>query len=454
MFVNEARLQRNESAGVLQNFATSDVLSTNSSISLESSGIETKPLSLEHSLRKALLLIFNEPASRQCSLLQNLSARQWRRLLRWLDYSGLALYFFDRIRELRKENILSSHAASRLKQSLAENTARTHGMIAESIAIQQSFQDSNVRYANLKGFSLYPESVPRPELRSQFDLDFLVASESASIARTLLERRGYRVYSITNRSLEFKINERPCIALRDMYKHLQSWRVELHIEPDGPDNISALKNLTWREVSGFRMPALAPVELFLGQGLHAYKHICSEFFRASLLLEFRRHVLSRGNDQEFWTELADRVAGNRRAAIGLGVVTLLATQVMGEFAPKALTEWTVAALPNAAHLWVTQYGQRVVLEDFPGSKLYLLLEKELEREGIPSKRLLRDSLLPSRLPPPIIRPREGESFSERLARQRMQLKFILHRLRFHLIEGTRYIWELLAWRLIKKRLAH
>ena len=91
-------------------------------------------------------------------------------------------------------------------------------MIAESIAIQQEFQEARLSYAKLKGLSLWPSSVPRPELRSQFDLDFLVAEESAPEARKILEQRGYRLYVISGRSWEFKLNEKPGVSLKDLYK--------------------------------------------------------------------------------------------------------------------------------------------------------------------------------------------------------------------------------------------
>ena len=60
-------------------------------------------------------------------------------------------------------------------------------MIAESASIQSAFQKAGVSYAVLKGFSLWPVSVPRLELRSQLDLDFLVSEESADQARQILE---------------------------------------------------------------------------------------------------------------------------------------------------------------------------------------------------------------------------------------------------------------------------
>jgi hypothetical protein len=378
--------------------------------------------------------------------LQHLAGREWRRLLYWLDISGLALYFFDRIAELKLTEWLPPSVLARLQENLADNTERTRCMIAESAAIQQKFQEAHLSYANLKGLSLWPNSVPRPELRSQFDLDFLVAEESAPEARIILERRGYRPYVVSGRSWEFKINEKPGVSLKDLYKASPSHAVELHIEFNVPSRFSPLERAEMRDLHGCMMPVLAPVDLFLGQGLHAYKHVCSEFSRAAHLLEFRSHVLARRDDRAFWSQLQSTAGGNPRACLGLGVVTLLITHVMGDFAPEALTDWTVECLPRSARLWVERYGTRTVFGSVPGSKLYLLLQKELEAAGVPAKRSLRQILLPVRLPPPVIRAFPNDTLAVWLGRYRMQLNLILLRLRFHIVEGLRYAWESRRWR--------
>jgi hypothetical protein len=405
-----------------------------------------KPLRGELLTREAALLTICNPSTQHCSRLEELSSNQWNRLLRWLDFSGLALYFFDRMVAMSPQGSLPPHVLARLQQKLLDNAKRTKGMIAESIAIQQEFQDSSLRYSILKGLSLCPSSVPQPGLRSQFDLDFLVAEESAAAARKTLERRGYRLYAISGRSWEFKRNEKPGFSHKDLYKDLQSWAVELHIESGGSSIHSPLERLEWCVKYGFNMPVLSPVDLFLGQGLHAYKHICSEFMRAAHLVEFRRHVLFRLDDHDFWNELHRSTSGNRQASMALGVATLIATHVMGDFAPEALKAWTVRHLPPSAYLWCQMYGHQAVLGSFPGSKLYLLLQKELESKGIPSKRSVQQSLLPSRLPPPVIRAFPNENYSVRLGRYRMQLGLIFQRLRFHLVEGFRYAWEIHHWR--------
>jgi len=412
----------------------------------EESDLKLRSLSREQSIRQTILRTFSNPLPQHCLELQQISIGQWRRLLRWLDISGLALYFFDRMTELRLDCILPDPVTARLQQNFDDNTRRTQGMTAESIAIQQGFQARSVDYATLKGLSFSPNSVSKPELRSQFDLDFLVAEKDFEGARTVLERRGYRLYGTSGRSWEFKCNEFPGIELRDMYKETGSWAVELHVESSESPPHSRLDRIEWRELHGFNMPVLSPVDLFLGQGLHAYKHVCSEFSRAAHLLEFRRHVLFRSRDESFWSDLQFAAAESRRTSHALGVITLLISEIMGPFAPDALTSWTVSSLSRPSRLWVEMYGPRAVLGSFPGSKLYLLLQDHIGNSESSSKRTIRRSLIPSRLPPPVIRASANEKFQFRLGRYRMQLHLVFSRLRFHLAEGLRFAWELHRWR--------
>ncbi len=396
-------------------------------------------------MREAALLTFCDPPPQACTTLERLSAMEWQRLLRWLDTSGLALYFFDRLRELNRNGTLPPDVSSRLQQNLADSTARTEGLIAEMARIHRDFQRASLRYAILKGFSLWPCSVPTPELRSQLDLDFLVAEESAREARRILEARGYHLRAASGRTWEFKKNEMPDISLRDLYKDVPYRSVELHIESGVEANASPLARAELRSFRDIDIPVLSPVDLFLGQGMHAFKHICSEFSRTAHLIEFRRHVLARQDDTSFWTNVRTRAESSPGTAIALGVVTVLITHVMGSFAPWSLANWTVDRLPDCARLWVQLYGERVVYASAPGSKLYLLLQRELAVSGIPARRSLRQCLLPLALPPMVVHANANEKLPMRLRRYRTQLHFILLRLRFHTVEGARHLRESVRW---------
>ncbi len=280
-------------------------------------------LSREQRFRRAVLLSFRDPLPAECLDLCEVSKREWRSLLHWLDVSGLALYFLDRLRRLRLTHMLPEHVLARLQQNMRDNTERTHGMIAESVAIQEEFQASAVSYAVLKGFSLSPESVPSLELRHQFDLDFLIAEEAVAEARALLERRGYRLYAVSGQSWEFKKEERLGISMEDFYRDSSGRTVELHLQASVEGSATVLSRAKERDFHGIDMPVLSPVDLFLGQGMHAYKHICGEFSRAAHLLEFYRHVIARRHDDIFWSEVRARAEANQNVSLGLGALTLL-----------------------------------------------------------------------------------------------------------------------------------
>lgn len=404
-----------------------------------------KRLSREQRIHEAVLLSFSDLVP-QLEILLHLSPSEWQRLLKWLDVSGLALYFLDRLMQLGLRDTLPETAADRLRQNLDNNAKRTQGMVAESVAIQRGFQDAGLSYAVVKGLSLSPESVPRPELRHQFDLDFLISEKSAPEARLILERRGYRLRAFSRRTWEFKINETPYVSVKDLYKDLPYRTVELHLEADMLGQDSRLDRLTSREMFGISMPMLSPVDLFQGQAMHIFKDVCCGFPRTAHLLEFYRHVLSRRNDDAFWQELRGRAEDDRSTCLGIGVVTYLVTSILGDSAPKVLTTWTAEVLPLSVCLWVDRYGRHTVFGNHPGTKFFLLLQKELESAGISARSGAKKSLWPSRLPPVVIQDSSGEPFSTRIARYRVQLRFVFGRLRFHIVEGVRYVLESYRWR--------
>jgi hypothetical protein len=403
-------------------------------------------LTREEHIYEAVLLAFCDPVQAACQRLNQLSEKEWRRLLPWLDTSGLALYLYDRLLEIKQVDILPSNVLARLQHNLAENTMRTEGMFAELKAIHLAFQDAELSYVVLKGFSLWPHSVPHPELRSQLDLDFLIAAKSAPAAREILGSRGYQLRAISGRSWEFKTNAVPGRSLRILYSDSQCRSVELHIEDGVIPGRSLLDRAERLCINGVSIPVLAPADLFLAQGVHCFKHICSEFSRTAHVIEFQRHVIARYGDTVFWSELQEAAQHDPRAPFALGVITLLITRVIGAFAPNELTNWTTDRLPSRVRLWVELYGRRAVLATFPGNKLYLFLQRELVSFGLPAKRSLRQALLPLSLPPLITHPQKNETLWLLARRYWVQLRFILFRLKFHAVQGIDYLREAVRWR--------
>jgi Uncharacterised nucleotidyltransferase len=424
---------------------------------IKHSNSSTTPLSKRMRLREAVLMTFCNPVHTDLACLLHLSRKQWQDLLHWLDTSGLALYFLDRLQELELLDILPIPVRERLERNLFDNSQRLQAMIAESSAIQLRFQHAGLSYAVMKGFSLTPLSVPKLELRSQLDLDFFIADTGATEARLILEDFGYRLHAISGKTWEFKATEGAASSIRELYKPGASRSVELHLESPGaqPPLLSRTQRQCFHSVC---MPVLSPTDLFVGQALHLCKHICSEFVRAAHLIEFHRHIIARRHDSNFWKQLHAQASQDRSISIRLGIAVQLVSRILhsenaSSSLPEALTRWTSGALPLAVRRCVDVYGSRIVLADFPGNKLYLLLQKELEASGIPANRSLRQALLPLRMPPRITPSIDGESPSARLLRQRKQLSFLFFRLRFHTTEGLRFLHESMLWRQTRNELS-
>jgi hypothetical protein len=426
--------------------ATADTLAQNAEGELFiSSSQHVSKMRRHRSAQEVVVRSLSQSIDGDVDLFSQMSCRDWKRLLTWLDVSGLALYFFDRMRETERLNVLPQFVIERLERNLRDNAERTRGMIAESIAIQRCFRLAGIQYAVLKGISLCPTAVPRPELRHQFDLDYLVVRTDANKGRKELERMGYRTHVLGDRCWEFKKGETPYVSAKDLYKNLPYRGVELHLDSPTVGAHPQLENVIEQALCEVMMPLLAPIDLFIAHAIDVFKDVFSSFVRASHLLEYYRHVLARFDNELFWAELRDRVANDRKTRVGIAVATYLAEAVMGKFAPEALTIWMMQELSPAVRLWIDRYGHNSIFANPPGTKLYLLLQKELELEGLSPKQKMRMSLLPTRLPPPVIRGSHEEGIGTRTVRYGIQVRFALSRFHFHCVEGVRFALEAYRW---------
>jgi hypothetical protein len=300
----------------------------------------------------------------------------------------------------------------------------------------------------LKGFTLSPDSCPDPALRCQLDFDFLIDGKDLELCRRLLAERGYERVAATAATWEFKSGCSELASIEDFYKPKQQRCVELHFSSNAegvPARDERLDRHDWRRRGGLSFPALQPADQLIGQAVHIFEHLRGPATRLAWLLEYKRHVAHYGNDDAFWIEVRERAAKNDRAAIAIGLASLLSVNLFGGDTPAALNEWTLDRLPPAVRLWADRYGRRAVLADFPGTKLYLLLEDQLHHIDGRWKRKER-TLLPLRPPPRIMRVDSRAGLRKRLRGELYQLRYILFRLRFHIAQGLHYKIEAARWR--------
>lgn len=374
-----------------------------------------------------------------------LTIRDWRRGLHWLDASGLALYFRRRVASSCLEECVPAEILNALDQRLEDNKQRTVQLFREFEAINNAFQKSGAHYVNLKGFTLIPDYCPDPSLRCQFDLDFMIFHSELGLCQAVLESFGYAVTGRHGTVVELKAGSGQVPSIRDLYKPRSQRSVEVHFVPPSQatptkDEAGLLRRQS-RVWNGVTFPALSDADMFLAQANHLLRHLKSEWTRISWLLEFRTFVNARTADTKLWQDVRNQAASDAEGALAVGVAILIANQIFGNIRPPELLEWSIETVPRSMRLWLNRYGKTVLQSDFPGTKLYLLLDSELSDGGNVRKTNV-GKVFPLHRPPRVTHPDGRVSIRAILS----QIRFTLFRLRFHVIEGSRYAIAAQQWK--------
>jgi hypothetical protein len=398
-------------------------------------------------LKQAVLSSFYEPAPSIQARLREFNARDWRRAKYWLDVSGLALYFLERIEAMNLQSCIPEVLLLQLRTNLEENRQRTAALLDEALNVTHALRRVNVECAVLKGVTFPRESVPDPSFRNQMDLDLLIRQSDVATTKGCLSGFGYALDAASGSTLEFKAGPSGTSSLKNLYQVRPERALEVHVEGDRlngspPDRLARVE---WRIIHGRLLPALSPAELFVTQGRHLFKHICGEYTRACWVLEFWRHICARRDDAGFWSEVERLAAEEPGSALAVGAALLLTSLTFSSHIPPELARWSMDKLPPGVCLWIHLYGRRILLSDRPGSKLYLLLRKELNSDSAACRSERRQLLLPFHWPQRITRAAENESLFGRTRRSWIQIRFATRRLRFHVGEGCGLAIESLRW---------
>ena len=409
--------------------------------------IENKQRARSLRLKEAILASFHEPAPAVRARLGEFKPDDWLRAKQWLDVSGLALYFLDRLIALNLEPCVPADFLMQLHKDLRDNRNRADFLFTEILVLTRALQQRNIECAVLKGVTLPPESVPENALRNQMDLDILVRSSDAESTKECLATFGYVLDAIFESTWEFKAGPSGTSSMKNLYQVRPERAVEVHLieAPSPVTNADRLTRASWKSIQGQPLPSLSLADIVVLQGQHLFKHMCGEHTRASWVLEYWRHICARHNDAAFWAEVELIAAQQPGATIAIGAATLLASLMFGPCAPQELSRWSMDQLPPAICLWIQLYGRRLLLSDSPGSKLYLLLRKELNPQS-PSEDVARKRLMfPLHRPPRVTRPMVNEGVLARFRRYKFEFYFVMSRLRFHVAEGIGLAIESLRW---------
>jgi hypothetical protein len=132
-----------------------------------------------------------EPEFSSLVALPNLDRRQSRDFLQWLDRSGLALIFWERLQQRNATSRLTEEWRRALRGRLARNIERTKDILEEAQRINSAFGSFGVVAATIKGFTLSPDFCGDPYVRHQVDFDFLTTPLSVPAAAEALRCCGY-----------------------------------------------------------------------------------------------------------------------------------------------------------------------------------------------------------------------------------------------------------------------
>jgi hypothetical protein len=396
------------------------------------------------------------------SIWRSFSPQEWNQTLTWLDLSGLAIYFLQRMKSSPGLETLPEWVVAELEKRSAANRVRSAEIVEEFRTIIEAFERSGVKYAVLKGVSLLPDYCPELELRTQYDHDVLVAPESLEAARCSLEEAGFQPKGKGSEQapLVYRKDE-PEIRFTNNSEALYSPRlgrsIELHqlLWEDEEERIHVnlfddfLERRLRRQWQGIPFMALSDEDCLLFQVLHAFKHILRNWCRLSIFLEVAVFLNSRQSDSAFWRRFAARIENVRWAREATFIVVTLAEQLFGGPISASLRNSLKCPLSPALSLWIERYGTHSALSNFHDDKHSLFLYREFVDDPSDWKIIQRRRLFPMHRPhrPPAVVFQRGFSA---LGRIWMEKVHAFRRLRFHGLAGFRYVLEYPRWIVLRR----
>jgi len=388
--------------------------------------------------------------------------RAWQQALSWLDLSGLAIYFLQRMKETGSLPFLPDSVRTELERRGASNHLRSTQILQEFGTIIDAFEKSNVEYAVLKGISLLPDYSPGLEVRTQYDHDVLVAPESFGAARSALESSGFLckdegneesavVYRKADAEIRFSQDSEALYSPRlgrSIELHRTLWeeneeRIHVRLSDD------FLERRQIRNWEGISYSALCDEDCLLFQILHAFKHILRNWCRLSIFLEVAYFMNRRSTDEEFWRRFARRIEDVRWAREATMIVFALAEQLFGAAIPAHLQSSLMSPLSPALNLWIERYGKYSAVSNFHGDKCSLFLHREFVESSSEWAMIRRRRLFPLHRPhrPPAVVFQRGFSAIGRIW---MEKAHASRRLLFHSVAGLRYVLEYPRWIVLRR----
>jgi hypothetical protein len=404
-------------------------------------------------------LSFGDKTTFEPCQLRTGSAREWKSTMTWLDQSGLALYFLQRLQATHACSHLPTVVLLQLEQRLHDNELRVARLKEMFGTINRRFEDAGVQYAVMKGFSLVPEYCVDPSFRSQSDLDYLIAKDSIDGAQRVLIEQGFVLKEQSGEELSFWIPAAEPTKWTQQYSPNGPWMVELHLSlwdqsllrvplrlPEPP-----FMHLRMQQWSGLRFPCLPRHLMFAAQILHALKHVLDGWVRLSWLFEINYFLRHEGTDSSFWRPSDPPVAEETSLAEFSALISCLAVALFEAPLPSAIRAYGSHLCPST-QIWLRDYARgwlfekvpRYELSFFSPAKLALFLREQYASGPHADVDINIRSLFPWRRFKHLLEGRgPGTTTMQAVG---YKCRWLAVHLIYHAGANLRYAWELPRWR--------
>jgi len=392
-------------------------------------------------------------------LFDGVKEKDWRRNLRWLDRSGLALPLAARFEALQPGTAVPGGIRAALQSRLMDNQKRMERMLGFFHQANQALAVSRVRYCCVKGFSLIPDCYDGIRERHQVDLDFLVAPHDLKAAQSAIEGLGYRVQRADGsgemrfikpwkkhlgaHAYLYQLPEPPPIEV-----HARVWEPEVEAI-DFPTLSGFLDATEIHEISGVQFPRLRPAHQFVYLLLHIFRHLLGSWTRLLSLFEVATFILARSGEGEMWTEVGQIIGKDKRLASACALVLGLVDDAFPAELPQPLREVYQRSLSAESALWMGSYSTPYLFADPPGSKLGLLVQKQFCSDDRVWQRYLLRRLLPTQRPH-ALSDEATTSTRKTLAYRAEDTWYRTSRLWYHLRSDCEYLMACLRWERLKQ----
>jgi hypothetical protein len=409
----------------------------------------------------------SDPALSRLHTIRNASDTQHRRLLRWLDQSGLALYFLNRLQQLNAAEQLPHTLRRELETRLAANRQRSADMFDEFRRVTNSFTKSGVTFCAIKGLSLVPESCPAQHLRHQTDFDFLISPRSLTQATRALVSQGYVQQEIrTSGEVIFSTPQTHVpTGADDIYARPRHREIDvlpsLQLDFHGASistRMDQLARVRTKRIEDLSFPVLAADDMFVLQVLHAFSHLLGSWVRLSWLLEIAYFLEVHHQDHLLWHSVIEReqdvaqINGTSFNRNAFGLILSLTQEIFPSSRPlpSRLHDWCIQSLPIPIQAWIRHFGRRFAHADLNGSKVSLFVYRDFVATETRAGRQACNRYLLRRIFPVGRRSSIGKvSIATSRAKIRANVYQRLHSVRralFHLCELVSFPVEAIRWK--------